>query len=88
MPTGGADAGAKPLVSARQLREPVGTWKFIGADKVIDYTKEDFNRSGIMYDIIFDAVKTISVSRSIKALNKNGTMILRAAGISEMLQGL
>lgn len=60
----------------------------IGADKVIDYTKEDFNKNGEMYDVIFDTVKAISVSRSKKSLNKNGVMILGATGISEMLQGL
>jgi NADPH:quinone reductase-like Zn-dependent oxidoreductase len=62
--------------------------KSIGADKVIDYTKEDFTRNGETYDVIFDAVKSISVSRSIKSLNKNGIMILSAAGMSEMLQGI
>jgi len=60
----------------------------IGADKVIDYTKEDFTKNGEMYDVIFDTVKTIHVSRSIKSLNKNGVMILSAAGMPEMLQGL
>ena len=62
--------------------------KSIGADKVIDYTKEDFTKNGETYDVIFDAVKAIAVQRSIKSLNKNGIMILSAAGISEMLQGL
>lgn len=62
--------------------------KSIGADKVIDYTKEDFNQSGETYDVIFDTVKAISVSRSIKSLNNNGIMVLSAAGVSEMLQGL
>lgn len=62
--------------------------KSIGADKVIDYTKEDFNQQGETYDVIFDAVKAISVSRTIKSLNKNGIMILSAAGMSEMIQGL
>ena len=62
--------------------------KSIGADKVIDYTKEDFNQNGETYDMIFDAVKTISVYRSVKSLSQNGIMILSAAGISEMLQGL
>lgn len=61
--------------------------KSIGADKVIDYTKEDFTQNGQTYDVIFDAVKAISVSRSIKSLNKNGIMILSAAGMPEMLQG-
>lgn len=62
--------------------------KSIGADHVIDYTQEDFTQNGEMYDVIFDTVKAISVSRSLKSLNKNGTMILSAAGMSEMLQGL
>lgn len=60
----------------------------IGADNVIDYTKEDFTKNGETYDVIFDAVKTISVSRSLKSLRKNGVMILSAAGMTEMLQGL
>jgi len=62
--------------------------KSIGANKVIDYTKEDFAGNGETYDVIFDAVNAISVSRSMKSLNKNGIMILSAAGMSEMLQGL
>lgn len=62
--------------------------KSIGANKVIDYTQEDFTKNGVTYDVIFDAVKAISVYRSIKSLKKNGIMILSAAGISEMLQGL
>jgi NADPH:quinone reductase-like Zn-dependent oxidoreductase len=61
--------------------------KSIGADKVIDYTKEDFTRNGEIYDVIFDTVNTISVSRSLKSLSNNGIMILSAAGMSEMLQG-
>ena len=62
--------------------------KSIGADKVIDYTKEDFTQNGEIYDVIFDTVKAISVSRSLKSLSKNGIMILSAAGMQEMLQGL
>lgn len=61
--------------------------KSIGADQVIDYTKEDFTQNGETYDVIFDTVNAISISRSLKSLNKNGTMILSAAGMSEMLQG-
>jgi 2-desacetyl-2-hydroxyethyl bacteriochlorophyllide A dehydrogenase len=62
--------------------------KSIGADKVIDYTKKDFTKNGETYDVIFDAVNAISISRSIKSLTKDGIMILSAAGMSEMIQGL
>ena len=44
----------------------------IGADKVIDYTQEDFTLSGETYDVIFDAVDKISSSRCEKSLTKTG----------------
>ncbi len=62
--------------------------KSLGADEAIDYTKEDFTKNGETYDVIFDAVNTISISRSLKSLNKRGILILSAAGMSEMFQGL
>jgi len=47
------------------------TVRSLGADKVIDYTKEDFTEKDESYDIIFDAVDKLSSSGR-KALKKNG----------------
>jgi NADPH:quinone reductase-like Zn-dependent oxidoreductase len=46
--------------------------KSIGADNVIDYTKEDFSKSGEIYDIVFDAVFKISKSKCKNILKDNG----------------
>jgi NADPH:quinone reductase-like Zn-dependent oxidoreductase len=46
--------------------------KSLGADKVIDYTKEDFSESSETYDVIFDAVDKLPSSRGKKVLKKTG----------------
>ncbi|MBX7174477.1 MAG: NAD(P)-dependent alcohol dehydrogenase [Pyrinomonadaceae bacterium] len=61
--------------------------KSLGADSVIDYTKQDFTKNSQTYDIIFDTVNKIPFSNALKSLNKNGILILSSAGILEMLRG-
>jgi len=46
--------------------------KSLGADQVIDYTKEDFIHSGETYDVIFDTVDKISSSQGKKSLKETG----------------
>jgi 2-desacetyl-2-hydroxyethyl bacteriochlorophyllide A dehydrogenase len=54
----------------------------IGADHVIDYTKEDFTQTGQRYDLIFDAVGNRSVSDYRRALSPNG--ICAVAGFTSL----
>ncbi len=44
----------------------------LGADKVIDYTKEDYTQTGEKYDIVFDAVHKTSASQGKKCLKEGG----------------
>jgi NADPH:quinone reductase-like Zn-dependent oxidoreductase len=59
----------------------------IGADQVIDYTQEDFTRSGETYDVIFDVVGKSSFSRSVRSLKQNGRYLLANPGLSHMVRG-
>jgi NADPH:quinone reductase-like Zn-dependent oxidoreductase len=47
----------------------------LGADEVVDYTREDFTRKGKTYDVIFDAVGKHSFRRSRRSLNPGGTFL-------------
>jgi NADPH:quinone reductase-like Zn-dependent oxidoreductase len=49
--------------------------KSLGADTVIDYTVEDFTRSGKAYDVVFDTVDKCSFAACMQALKKSGTYL-------------
>ena len=63
--------------------------KSLGADKVVDYTKEDFTESGETYGIIFDTVGKSSFSGCVRSLKKKG-FYLRAVHmeLSPIVRGL
>jgi len=60
----------------------------LGADKVIDYTTEDFTQSGQTYDVIFDAVKKIKSSSCKSSLKKNGHFLSVKSQTSEKTEDL
>jgi NADPH:quinone reductase-like Zn-dependent oxidoreductase len=59
----------------------------IGADQVIDYTREDFTKSGKTFDVIFDVVGKSSFSHSSRSLKQNGRYLLANPGLSHMIRG-
>jgi NADPH:quinone reductase-like Zn-dependent oxidoreductase len=62
--------------------------KSLGADKVIDYTKEDFTQNGETYDLIFDILGRSSFSRVKHSLKPNGIYLLASFKMKALLQML
>jgi NADPH:quinone reductase-like Zn-dependent oxidoreductase len=60
----------------------------LGADKVIDYTQEDFTQIGETYDVIFDAVGKISSAHSKGSLKKKGMYLTVKSPTSEKNENL
>jgi NADPH:quinone reductase-like Zn-dependent oxidoreductase len=59
----------------------------IGADQVVDYTREDFTRSGQTYDAILDVIGTASFSRCLRMLKAGGRYLLANPRLSHMIRG-
>jgi len=58
----------------------------LGADHVIDYTQEDFTKSGKQYDLILDIVAHRSVFAYKRALRSNGSYFLAGGSVATMFQ--
>ncbi len=61
--------------------------KSLGADKVIDYTKEDYTQSGETYDVIYDIVGKSSFSDIKLSLKENGFYLLSNLRLSHLVRG-
>jgi len=59
----------------------------IGADHVIDYTREDFTKRAETYDVIFDVMGRSSFSGSIKSLKQNGRYLIGNPGLGQIIRG-
>ncbi len=66
----------------------VGLEKALGADKVIDYTKEDFTRNGEVYDLIFDILGKSSFGRGKQSLKPKGIYLFASFKLKQLLQML
>lgn len=66
----------------------VETARSIGADHVIDYTREDFTRSGKRYDLILAANAYHSIFDYRRSLNPDGIYVIAGGGGAQMLQGM
>ncbi len=60
--------------------------KSLGADRVIDYKKEDFTKSDDKYDVIFDTISKSPFSGSRKSLKKNGYYIFVTFSLPRLLR--
>src|SRR5579862_4683386 len=60
----------------------------IGSDQVIDYTQEDFTRSGQRYDLIFDTVGNHSLSACRRVLNSKGILVMAGGSSGRWQMGL
>jgi NADPH:quinone reductase-like Zn-dependent oxidoreductase len=66
--------------------EKLDMMRALGADHVIDYTKEDFTKNGRQYDLIFDVKTNRSIFDYKRALSPNGIYVTVGGKTSRILQ--
>jgi NADPH:quinone reductase-like Zn-dependent oxidoreductase len=74
-------------VTAVDSTKKLDTLRSIGADHTIDYTQEDFTKSGKTYDVIFDVVGKTSYSGCIRSLKENGFYLLTYPKFGRSIRG-
>ncbi len=73
-------------VTAVESTEKLDMLRSLGADQVIDYTKEDFTKTGETYDFIVDVVSKSSFLGSLKSLKENGTYLIANPKLSQRIR--
>lgn len=77
-------AGAE--VTGVDNTEKLDLMKSLGADHVIDYTREDFTKNGRQYDLILDLIAYRSVFAYQRALKPNGNYFVAGGSVFTMFQ--
>lgn len=72
------------VCSTRNLEQA----RSIGADHVIDYTKEDFTKNGQLYDLVFAANGYHSLSAYKRALTPKGIYIMAGGSMAQIFQSM
>lgn len=75
-------------VTAVDSADKLDMLRAIGANHVVDYTREDFSKKGLKYDVILDVVLKSSFSRIIASLNLNGVYLLTNPTLLKMARGV
>lgn len=73
-------------VTAVDSTEKIEILQKIGADHVIDYTREDFAQNGKKYDVIFDVVYGSSFTKCIQSLKEDGYYLMANPSPAKMLR--
>lgn len=75
-------------VTAVDAPEKLDMLRSMGARHVLDYTREDFTRTGARYDLILDVKTTRSTFDCARALNSGGTYVTVGGSIPRLIQAL
>lgn len=75
-------------VTAVDTGEKLGVLRSIGADHVMDYTREDFTQDFDTYDAIIEIVCKSSISACLRSIKSHGRLVLGNPNLSSMFRSL